>query len=274
MTRQFTDQMKRQITLSSFPPKRIISLVPSQTELLFYLGLEEEVLGITKFCIHPEAQYKKKIRVGGTKKIHIHKIDALQPDLIIGNKEENQQEQIEELAQKYPVWMSDIQNLEDALDMIKQIGILTNRKVPALQLSQDIQNGFRQLEEANRHLETPKRAAYFIWRKPYMLAAKNTFIDEMLHFAGFSNVLNNKTRYPEFNINELAALAPEVILLSSEPYPFKARHLEELQEICPNAVIKLVDGELFSWYGNRLLHAVPYFFTLRKEFYGQKIIEI
>ena len=116
-----TDQMQREIKIPN-SPQRIISLVPSQTELLFYLGLEKEVVGITKFCVHPREQFKSKTRVGGTKKYHFDRIKKLQPDLIIGNKEENDQTQIEQLAKEYPVWMSDIISFEDALDMIERIG--------------------------------------------------------------------------------------------------------------------------------------------------------
>ena len=121
------DQMHRKIHLPRFPLRRIISLVPSQTELLYDLGLEEEVVGITKFCVHPPEWFQSKARVGGTKTIHFEKIKALQPDLIIGNKEENEREQIEALAECFPVWMSDIATLEDALDMMLRVGALVDR---------------------------------------------------------------------------------------------------------------------------------------------------
>src|ERR1700741_1030662 len=120
---RFTDQMNREIELKG-SPKRIISLVPSQTELLWHLGLREELVGITKFCVHPEEMFHTKPRVGGTKKFDLKKIAELKPDLIIGNKEENEQVQIEELMKQYPVWMSDITNLDQALDMISRVGAL------------------------------------------------------------------------------------------------------------------------------------------------------
>src|SRR4051812_11307667 len=122
MTR-FTDQMGNAVELEG-PPSRIVSLVPSQTELLFYLGLDKEVAGITKFCIHPAEMFHSKPRVGGTKKYDFEKIRQLAPDLIIGNKEENEQKQVEELQKLYPVWMSDIRNLADALQMIRSVGEL------------------------------------------------------------------------------------------------------------------------------------------------------
>ncbi len=115
----FTDQTGREVSIPSHP-QRIISLVPSQTELLFDLGLEEQVAGITKFCVHPEKWFRSKTRIGGTKNIKSALIHQLQPDLIIANKEENVKEQVEELAAHYPVWVSDIHDLQSALDMIRR----------------------------------------------------------------------------------------------------------------------------------------------------------
>ena len=111
----FTDQTGRKITLDK-PPHRIISLVPSQTELLYDLGLHNEVIGITKFCVHPQEWFQHKTRVGGTRQINIDIIHELRPDLIIANKEENVKEQVEELAGYYPVWISDVKHLEAAYE--------------------------------------------------------------------------------------------------------------------------------------------------------------
>ncbi len=235
-------------------PKRIISLVPSQTELLSDLGLEQEVVGITKFCIHPTAWFHSKTRVGGTKKIDLEKIKALKPDLIIGNKEENDRGQVETLMKLYPVWMSDIRNLEDALQMIVEIGKLTDRIQPSLDVAAAISFEFSLLSE------TPlkKTAAYYIWSKPYLCAGRETFIDEMMQRCGLTNVCM-QTRYPELSLTDLHAANPDVILLSSEPYPFKAKHIQEFKECCPDARIELVDGEMFSWYGSRLLKTPGYF---------------
>lgn len=244
----------------SHPPKRIISLVPSQTELLFELGLNEEVVGITKFCIHPAEWFQSKTRVGGTKTVNIEKIKSLKPDLILANKEENTKEDIEQLMEVAPVWMSDIFNLEDALQMIRTIGKLTGKIEKSEEIVKQIQFNFNQLEVLpSSHL---KKCAYFIWRDPYMIAGKNTFIDDMLKYCGFVNC-SIEERYPEWN--ELPEEAPEVILLSSEPYPFQQKHIEELQLKHPQSFIKLVDGELFSWYGSRLLKSAAYFSKLKQE---------
>lgn len=250
----FTDQLQNAIFLPE-KPKRIVSLVPSQTELLYDLGLENEIVGLTKFCIHPQEKVKAKTKIGGTKNFHFDVIDALQPDLIIGNKEENYQEGIEKLAEKYPVWMSDIFTLEDALQMIKSVGEVTGTAENATKIAAKIADGFAGLPV----LQRPVRAAYFIWKNPYMAAGSNTFIDDMLPRCGFENVFAHAERYPEIGIEMLQKSNPEVILLSSEPYPFKEKHLEEFREICPQAKVMIVDGEMFSWYGSRLLKAPEYF---------------
>lgn len=258
----FTDQMDRTIALNSWPPRRIISLVPSQTELLADLGLEDEVVGITKFCIHPAAWFQQKKRVGGTKTVSLEKVAALAPDLIIGNKEENEQVQIEAMAARYPVWMSDIHHLADAWEMIGRVGELTGKTAEASRLVQKMEQEFATLHPPAGF--TPVKAAYFIWRKPYMAAAGDTFINNMLSVAGYYNVFGHLNRYPEITLDELAARQPEVIFLSSEPFPFAEKHFDPFREVCPAARIMVADGEMFSWYGSRLQYAPAYFRQLRE----------
>lgn len=244
-------------TAVSFPPRRIVSIVPSQTELLYDLGLDAEVAGLTKFCIHPPEWRRSKVQIGGTKQLHIERIDALRPDLIIGNKEENDREQIETLAGRYSVWMSDVRNLPDALDMITRIGEITDRTAQAIELNSRIAQAFDKLSTLVA-ARPPRRAAYFIWRKPWMAAASDTFIHEMMGRAGFLNAFGHLERYPEISPTQLAAANPDVILLSSEPYPFREKHFAEFSACCPTADIRIVDGEVFSWYGSRLLQAAGY----------------
>ncbi len=266
----FTDQLNRKLNLPSIP-KRIISLVPSQTELLYDLGLRDEVVGITKFCVHPDEWFRSKTRVGGTKKYNFEKIKALQPDLIIGNKEENEKEQIEELMQHYNVWMSDIYTLKDALGMIASIGALVGKNEAATNLKLEIESKFHQFQTAisNTHslisnVQHPT-SAYFIWYKPYMVAGHNTFINQMLNVCGFENVFTNReSRYPEITDEELINANPSIVLLSSEPYPFKEQHILEIRQLLPAAKIQIVDGEIFSWYGSRLLKAPAYFKRLQE----------
>lgn len=257
----YQDQLHHSLHLPP-SPQRIISLVPSQTELLHYLGLGERVVGITKFCIHPEEWYRKKTRVGGTKQVDFEKIAALQPDLIIGNKEENSQADIEQLQQEYPVWMSDIYTLEDAYAMMQQLGKILEVPQKAAALVQQIRQNMNLLVPAK---EQATKVAYFIWRKPWMVAAAHTFIHHLLEKAGWENVFGHQTRYPIIDLENLKQAAPEVIFLSSEPYPFKEKHQAELAAVCPKAQIELVDGELFSWYGSRLLHSSNYIQNLQQK---------
>ena len=251
----FTDQLNRTISLDH-PPRRIISLVPSQTQLLHALGLEEEVIGITKFCVHPDAWFHHKTRVGGTKDIRTDIIQSLQPDLIIANKEENQQQQIEALAAHYPVWISDVADLEDALAMVKALGTITGRTHEALSLAGQIGQQFQELAPLHATL---LRTAYFIWRAPWMTAGGDTFIHHMLEQCHFVNIFADKSRYPSITLDELADRRCELVLLSSEPYPFRDKHIAEIREVLPAARIRLVDGEMFSWYGSRLLESPAYF---------------
>ena len=242
---------------------RIVSLVPSQTELLFYLGLEKEVIGITKFCIHPENWLKEKPVIGGTKNVNLQKIHALSPDLIIANKEENVKEQIEELAQKYDVYLSEVDNLKQALEMINSIGKLTERSKKAFELSSEIHYGF---ENLNKLISGKRKipAAYLIWKDPWMVAANNTFINEMMKYAGLENVFGEYIRYPQTSMEELKQQNPELILLSTEPYPFKEKHKATFNETFPSKKNEIVDGEMFSWYGSRLLKSIEYFHSFIK----------
>lgn len=256
----FTDQLGRTIELSQ-PPERIISLVPSQTELLYDLGLEEQLIGITKFCIHPEKWFRTKVRVGGTKQLHLEKIKELQPDLIIANKEENMQEQIEELAKDFPVWISDVNTLDDAYRMIRSIGDITNKTTEAGKMIDEIRENFLQLQTINHKPQT----CYLIWKDPYMTIGGDTFISNMMKHAGFENIFASYQRYPEITVEQLKTENCKLLLLSSEPFPFQQKHIDELQPLLANTKILLVDGEMFSWYGSRLLKAPAYFRQLQNQ---------
>ena len=248
--RTVIDQIGRTVLIPKFP-NRIISLVPSQTELLFDLSLNQRVVGITKFCVHPEEWFKNKSRIGGTKKLDFDTISALKPDLIIANKEENNREDIERLESEFPIWLSDINNLGSSLKMIESVGSMTSSN--SSQLINDIQIGFDGLEP----IKPTRKTLYLIWRSPYMAAGADTFINDLMLKCGFENVLP-QTRYPELYPEQIKQLNPDLILLSSEPFPFKEKHIEELQSLLPNAEIKLVNGEMFSWYGSRLKLAPSY----------------
>lgn len=239
----------------NFIPNRIISLVPSQTELLSYLGLENETVGITKFCVHPTDWFRSKPRIGGTKNINLQKIISLQPDLILCNKEENVKEQVEELATLFPVYLSDVSSFADAIEMITEVGKLTEKKDEANFLTKKINANFDALQKPPQSIRT----AYLIWNNPYMTIGGDTFISDMMAKAGFDNVFKNENRYPEINIQQLKHHRPEVVLLSTEPYPFKQKHIDDLQTHLPGIKTLLADGEMFSWYGSRMLKAPEYF---------------
>lgn len=220
------------------------------------MGLRDSLVGITKFCTHPADEVKRITKVGGTKTLRFDLIEQLNPDLIIGNKEENDREAIDLLEKKYPVWMSDIDTVDDALNMIQSIGEITNRQPLASQLVSDLRISFSHLQK--RH---PKRVLYLIWKSPWMAAGKNTFIDSMLNHAGWQNAVM-LDRYPTLTESQILAIDPEVVFLSSEPFPFAEKHIAELKLLIPQAKIVLVDGEMFSWYGNRMLLAPAYFNSL------------
>ncbi len=258
----FYDQMSNRIRIRK-PVKRIVSIVPSQTELLHYLGLNEAVVGITKFCVHPEEWHRSKVRVGGTKKLDMEKIARLNPDLIIGNKEENTREQVEELMQNYPVWMSDIHNLNDTLEMIAGVGAVLGKEKQANRLITQIKGNFGLLQACTG---AQKRAAYFIWQNPYMTVGKETFIHDMMNRCGFENVFAGMPgRYPVVAPAQIIMARPELILLPSEPYPFAQKHIAGFRELCPHSQIMLVDGEYFSWYGSRIAEAPKYLNKIIRE---------
>ncbi|KVV14074.1 ABC transporter substrate-binding protein [Flavobacterium sp. TAB 87] len=256
--KELTDQIG---TLHTFDktPKRIISLVPSQTELLYDLGLEDQIVGITKFCVHPYHLKSTKKSVGGTKKIHLEKIRLLQPDIIICNKEENTKEIVESLREICIVWVTDVLTIEDNFQMISDFGQIFNRRTEAQKWNDKIAYG---LEDFKKFIEDfpIRRSAYFIWKQPYMVAGSSNYITELLKLNHFTNIYENKGRYPEIDLEKMEKEGdPAVILLSSEPYPFKEEDAIEIGRFTHHAKTIFVDGEMFSWFGSRLVKALPYF---------------
>jgi iron complex transport system substrate-binding protein len=246
-------------------PKRIISLVPSQTELLFDLGLEDSIVGITKFCVHPLQLKQTKTIVGGTKQVKFDKIKALNPDIIICNKEENTLEMVEELRLICPVWITNIVTIEDNQQMIHDFGQIFDKKTEAQKWIDKINfahNDFLQFIK-NKKI---KKVAYFIWANPYMVCGSDTFVNELLKLNKLENIYQNKGRYPEIIIEEIKNEGnPDYIFLSSEPFPFKNEHALELSKHTNHATTFFVDGEMFSWYGSRLLKSFEYFKRLHEK---------
>jgi len=254
-TMQFIDQLQQIINLEK-TPQRIISLVPSQTELLVDLGLKKYLVGITKFCVHPEELREEIDIVGGTKDIHLDKIKQLKPDLILCNKEENTKEIVTSLQHIAPVHVSNIHNIEESLVLIKQYGEIFSIEKNAASLIEDIKEEYNSFTKFIEN-KPNRKIAYFIWRKPWMVAGGNTFINELLQLNHFKNIFEATPRYPEVDLKDLKEV--DLVLLSSEPFPFKEKHIQELTAYVSKDKIKLVDGEYFSWYGSRLKNAFTYF---------------
>ncbi len=245
MRRSFQDQLGDDVVLN-FPPKRIISLVPSISEYLIDIGAP--VIGRTKFCVHPTERVKEIQVIGGTKNFRLDAIDLLEPDLIIGNKEENYQEGIQALKNKYPVWMSDIYSIHDALVMMKELALVVDKEANAKSIIHSVENRWQSIYAS----QTSKRVLYLIWRDPWMVAGKRTYIDSMLNHIGYTNACELE-RYPILEDLDISNSNVDVIMLSSEPYPFRQKHIQELKELCPHASIQMVNGEFYSWYGTRVL---------------------
>lgn len=253
-----SDQLHRQLSLEK-TPRRIVSLVPSQTEFLVDLGLEKQLVGITKFCVHP-AHLRKQIEVvGGTKNVHFNKIKTLAPEIIICNKEENSKEIVEACEKIAPTWVSVIKTIADCFKMMRGLATIFGKETEAEKIIQDISEKQSQFTK-NISYRKQRKTLYLIWKNPYMAAGRDSFINSLLLLNHLDNVMPLESRYPE--IEEKQWQEAEVILLSSEPYPFKTNDVDELQEKFPQKKILLADGEYFSWYGSRLQKAFDYFQTL------------
>lgn len=252
MIREMTDQCQRTLVLSGIP-QRIVSLVPSQTELLHALGLDERVVGITRFCTHPDVWYHSKSRVGGTKDFDLEKIRSLNPDLIVANKEENDREKIEQLATEFPVWISDVRTIDQAIQMILEVGKMTAQQAESEHIAMQIGTRFKLISG-----QKPIRAAYLIWNKPLMTVGHDTFIHALMENAGYENVFGSSTwRYPIITTEDLQMAQPDLLMLSSEPFPFQSSHKEDFQRLLPETEIRMVDGRNWSWYGSALLEFDP-----------------
>ncbi|SEH91950.1 ABC transporter substrate-binding protein [Epilithonimonas hominis] len=237
---------------------RIVSLVPSITETLFDLGLTtDEIVGRTKFCIHPKDYVDKIEIIGGTKNLNIDKIKSLKPDFIIANKEENIKEQVEELMKDFKVLVTNVETLEDNYYLLKQLGHRFGKEEKAQFFNLKTYEAFDILKSEKR-----LKVAYLIWKNPYMTVGGDTFISRILEELGFENLFNNQKRYPEIQLEDLKSA--DLIFLSSEPFPFKEKHIAEIQEVCKNQKIKIVDGEAFSWYGTHIAKCGEYYRELLK----------
>jgi len=238
---------------------RIISLVPSLSELIVDLGLTDKLIGRTRFCIHPKESVSNIPVIGGTKNPDIEKIKSLKPDLIIANKEENRKEDIEALTSEFDVLLTDINTIEDALLAIHDIGKRCDVVEKAQELNAAIRKELDQIPD-----EDTATVAYLIWRNPWMTIGPDTYIHSVLSHWNLTNVFADKKRYPQIKLSDIAKQKPDYIFLSSEPYPFKEKHFDEVAEQCPDSHIILADGEWFSWYGSRMLPSFKKLNVFRK----------
>ncbi|WP_029038828.1 ABC transporter substrate-binding protein [Salinimicrobium xinjiangense] len=256
--RNFHDQLDRKIELKELP-QRIASLVPSQTELLVDLGLREQIVGVTKFCVHPKDLRRQKKVVGGTKQVHYDRISNLDPDIILCNKEENTEEMVAELEKIAPVHVSEVKTIDDSLELILQYGEMFGVANKASEIAEEIDNLRKEFQEEMEKVPE-RRVAYFIWKNPWMVAGKDTFIDHLLELNRFKNVFSEgDSRYPEISLEQLRQKKVELLLLSTEPFPFKEKDKETLKKEVGMDGVHIVDGEYFSWYGSRLRAAFQYF---------------
>lgn len=246
----FIDDLNREILLESIP-QRVVCLCPSITETLIEMGVN--VVGRTKFCIHPKEKVKNITIIGGTKQVHYDKIEALNPDLIICEKEENTSEMVQVLEKKYPVYVVNVESWKDGIKMIKNLGYLLNK-------THITDEWLKNIPERLTPIVQQKKAVYLIWYNPIMTVGKTTYINDILNQLGFMNPFENHSgRYPIITLEEIQNEEPDYLFLSSEPFPFKQTHIQEFQETLKNTKIMLVDGEMFSWYGIRMQKALYFF---------------
>lgn len=260
MRKTIQDDLRRDVSFD-FPPRRVVCLCPSLTETLFALGLDETVVGRTSYCVHPAGRVRNVATVGGTRDVDLARVQALEPDLVVATKEENPEKTVLALAETLPVFVFDVTDYESALRAIMNLGELTDRVARAEGLVHDIRGAFAELRP-----QAARTVAYLIWADPYMAAGRGTYIHALLEKCGLENVCAKLAgRYPEVGVESLRELRPQFIFLSSEPFHFDDSHVARLASRIPAARVIRVDGEMFAWYGSRMLAAAGYLRQLINE---------
>jgi ABC-type Fe3+-hydroxamate transport system substrate-binding protein len=243
------------------PPRRIVSLVPSTTELLCHLGLAEVLVGITAYCVEPRDVVRTKRRIGGEKTPDLDAIRALAPDLVIANLEENVRDHVAALrASGIPVWVTYPRTVADTIRFIRETGVVTGAEARAGALADEIEALHRATRAALAG-RPPVRVFYPIWREPYMTIGRDTYVHDVLGAVGAANVFGDRDRYPTVTLAEMAARAPEVIVLPDEPFRFRRAHVADFEAFPDVPAVKhgrihLMDGKIFSWHGPRLAGAL------------------
>ncbi len=259
---KITDDLGRTFSFKK-PPRRIISLCPSVSETLLDLGLEGFLAGRTDYCIHPQNKIESIPGVGGPKSVSIQLLQSLCPDIIIAVKEENDKKTLENLAAlNYKCFIFDVNNFSDALNMIEKIGVIFNVEDRAQTMTEGIKKGFEGIGQVLKKLNF----IYMTWSSPYIAAGTGNYINSLITGLGFNNCLSKHiNRYVRLSLGELKKLSPDIVFLPSEPYNYTLYDKLKFEKIFPSARAVLVDGEMFCWYGSRMLKAAPYIKNLIKE---------
>lgn len=242
-------------------PERIVSLVPSITETVIALGAAERLVGITSYCVEPAEAVARIAKVGGTKGFHLDRIEALAPDLVVANKEENRKHHIDALREHYPVFVTYPRTLEDAIKMVGDLGALTGESNAAARIIADYGRAIAALDA--EAVAVRLRTACMIWRDPWMAAGPDTYMSRLLERFGFENIFEDGGgRYPETTLETIAGRRAELVILPSEPYEFGDRDRDEVQSFFTSRghdvrVIRM-DGSYLTWFGVRTVAAVGY----------------
>lgn len=240
---------------------RIVSLCPSLTELVFDLGLGNSLVGRTKFCVHPSGLVDAVEKVGGTKNPKIARIVELAPDIVLLNEEENRLEDAKALEAAGIICHTSMpRSIDETAATVRSIGAALGTTPAAEQIAREIEIRGAEVAEQTRGRDTV-RYAYMIWREPWMTVNADTFVAALLRNAGGVNVFGDMNeRYPTVTLEQLRERAPDAVLLSTEPFPFAERHIDEVaaQTGLTRERIMIVDGELLSWHGSRTPRGIVY----------------
>lgn len=248
-----TDHLGRTVEYA-YPPKRIISIVPGITDILYSLQLDAEIVGRTRYCVYPKDKVEQSKTIGGTKKVKPDQIRELKPDLIIAEKEENTKEIVEMLEAEFPVYVCEMQAVEDTYKIIRDLGEITDRQTEAQKLHSEIETAIQSLPSGKG-----SKYAYVIWQKPYMVAGADTYITSLLEKMNFVNAFSKyEGRYPAVKEDDFRNADLDYIFLATEPFPFQEKHIKLFSELFPDVHVMSLDGEMF-WYGPRMIEAAEYF---------------
>ena len=247
---------------------RIVSLVPSITELLCDLGLASALVGRTGFCIHPRAIVRRIPKVGGTKDVNVARIRELAPTHVVVNVDENEKPVVDELARFVPhVIVTHPLAPEDNPALYRLLGGIFRRERQALALCEEFARAYQEAAAAGAALPR-QRVLYLIWRKPWMTVSRDTYISRALALVGWDTLpADARVRYPEVELDAELLANVDQVLLSSEPYRFRERDIDAVQKLRPPGArcsVRLIDGEITSWYGSRAIRGMRELGRLRE----------